>query len=294
MQLSELFPAREVIRDAAVALTFGPASEQPGSVCYGLDPAILATANANPNIAAVITTPEFADRVDAEKGCVLHSRPQQAFYDVHNRLFHEGRLHPHDLSEIHPTAQVASSAVIGSNVVLGRGVVVDHGATLDDFTIVGEETYIGPNATIGTRGVYNTHVEGRNVFVHCAGAVRIGRRCEILAGAAIVKSYLREFTDIADDVKIGARASVGHGCRIGEASIIGVGSVIAGNATVGRQVWIGPNVAVAEGRVIGDQAQALIGSVVIRNVAAGESVSGNFALSHAVHLQQIIRRRHGN
>jgi len=294
IQLSAVFSTGEVARDAAVALTFIPASTRAGSVCYALDPSVVATANANPNIVAIITTPALADRVQLEKGCVIHPQPQGAFYQIHNRLVAEGLLRPHGLSEIHPTARVAPSAVIGRNVVLGPRVVIDHGAVVDDFSIVGEETYIGPHATIGGRGVYNTYLDGRNFMVRCAGAVRIGDRCEILSGAVIAKSYLCEFTELADDVKIGSRASVGHGCRIGAATIIGANSVIAGNVTVGRQVWTGPNVAIADGLKMGDQARALIGSVVIHDVSAGESVSGNFALSHAVHLRNFVRQRHAS
>ena len=294
IQLSAVFSAGEVARDAAVALTFGPASTRPGAVCYALDSGILAIANANPNIVAVITTPALADRVDLEKGCVVHPQPQGAFYQIHNRLFDEGLLRPHGRSEIHPTARVALSAVIGRNVVLGPGVVIDHGAVVDDFTIVGEQTYVGPHATIGGRGVYNTFLDGRNFLIRCAGAVQIGDRCEILSGAVIAKSYLCEFTELADDVKIGSRASVGHGCRIGAATIIGANSVIAGNVTVGKQVWTGPNVAIADGLTVGDQARALMGSVVIHHVPAGETVSGNFALPHAVHLRNFVRQRNAS
>ena len=278
------------MRDAAITVTFGPGSKHAGTICYALDAKVLGAANANPNVAAVITTPELTGRVDASKGCIASARPQRTFYDLHNRLFDMGRLHPHEESSIDPTAQVAPSAILGRNVSLGTDVVVDHGAIVDDFTVVGDGTYIGPNAVIGARGVYNTHMDGENVMVRCAGAVRIGKRCEILAGAVIAKPYLAELTEIADDVKIGARAIVGHGCRIGSSTIVGAGSVIAGNASVGRQVWIGPTVSVAEGRNIGDQARVLIGSVAIRDVPTGETVSGNFAFPHAAHLLQFIRR----
>lgn len=49
----------------------------------------------------------------------------------------------------------------------------------------------------------------------------------------------------------------------------------------------GPGVTVSNRLTIGDGAQVLLGSVVSKDVPAGAAVSGNFAVDHAAHLEQV-------
>jgi len=293
IKLSEVFSDSQIVRDADARMTLGPGSEHQGSVCYALEPPFIDEANANANVAAIITTKELASRVDSQKGCVVSDEPKLAFYTLHNRLFESGSLKPHALEEIHPSAAIAPSAIIGKHVVIEAGVTICHGAIVEDYSIIGADTYIGPNCVIGARGLQNTQVNGQNIAVAFAGAVRIGRRCEILAAAVIPKPYLCEFTEVGDDVKLGSRASIGHGCHVGASTIIGTQSVIGGNGRVGSRVWLGPNVIIADGLKVGSDARVLIGSVVVRDVAEGAVVSGNFALDHNQHLKHFTRMRHG-
>src|SRR5687768_10974408 len=99
IKLSEVFSGSQLIRDADARMTLGPSSEHPGSVCYALEPPFIDEANAHANIAAIITTKEFASRVDSQKGCVVSHDPKISFYTLHNRLFENGSLKPHVLDE---------------------------------------------------------------------------------------------------------------------------------------------------------------------------------------------------
>lgn len=292
MLLSLLCTQAPVLRDATIAVALPPKARQPQAVCYALDSNAVALANENPNIAAVITTPELAETVAASKGVVATPLPKGAFYEVHNALCRAGISPLHEESFIDPTAVIDPTVRIGRNVVIKAGVRIGAHAVIEDFTIIGEETLIGPHVVIGGRGLQDTIVDGRNVMVEFAGGVRIGQRCEILSAALIQRPYLCAYTEISDDAKLGPNASVGHDCHIGRATFVGSRALVAGHCRVGDHVWIGAGAIVSDGLTVGDHARVQLGSVVIRNVPANEAVSGNFALSHSQHLRIHTRLRH--
>ena len=49
----------------------------------------------------------------------------------------------------------------------------------------------------------------------------------------------------------------------------------------------GPGAVVSNRLTVGDGAQVLLGSVASKDVPAGASVSGNFAVDHAAHLAAV-------
>jgi len=64
--------------------------------------------------------------------------------------------------------------------------------------------------------------------------------------------------------------------------------VIAGRARVGEQAWIGASATVSNAIRVGARARVRLGAVVIRDVPAGASVSGNFAVDHARTLRDYL------
>ena len=56
--------------------------------------------------------------------------------------------------------------------------------------------------------------------------------------------------------------------------------MVAGSTTIGDDVWIGPGASISSEIVIGNGASVTIGSVVVRDVAPGQKVTGNFAVDH--------------
>lgn len=292
MRLSSFFSESEISKDAEVLVTLPPTADQSGIVCYILDESALQIANANDQVTAVIVTPDLKPLVGPNKGCVVATNPKEAFYRLHSHLVEAGMLRPHDRHDIHPSAQIHPSAVVGKNVMISKGVTVGAHATIEDNSIIGEDTWIGPNVVVGGRGLQDTYVDGKNMHVAFAGGVRIGARCEILSAALIQRPYLCHYTEIGDDTKLGPGANVGHGCRIGKMVMVGVRSVVAGNCTVSDKVWIGASAVISDGLHVGSGARVLLGSVVIRDVKPGESVSGNFALSHTQNLRVHTRLRH--
>ena len=291
VSLGMLFGPTEIRREALVAVTLGPSADQPHTLCYAATAEILAQANQNAHVAAIITTAELADQVSPEKGCVVAGHPRLAFYAAHNALFRSGHLHPPFEHFIHPETIIAPTAIIGHPVRIGRGVRIGPATIIGAGTVIGADTLVEAHVCIGGRGSQDMLVDGRRVFVEFAGGVRIGQRCEILACVVIPLPYQRTFTELGDDLLVGSHASIGHDSCIGSASFIGANAVISGHVRIGREVWVGPSVTVSNDLVIGDRARLLIGSVVVRDVPPGETVSGNFAVPHAANLRQSALRR---
>ncbi len=287
MRLSAYFGKEHLIRDAEVSFGFPPSTRRAGSFSYVTSHTALETANANENVSAIFTTPEMAGGVIASKGCIAVELPQFSFYQFHNALCRSGTFRD---NKIAPSATIHPTAVLGRNVQVAPGVCIGAHAVIEDDTIIGNDSLIGPNTVIGGRGLQDTFVDGRNVLVEFAGGVRIGARCEILSGVLIQRPYLSEYTEISDDTKLGPGASIGHSCYVGRAALIGARSVVAGNCRIGEGVWLGAGAIVSDAIAIGDRARIQLGSVVVRDVAADEVVSGNFALPHAQHLRIHTRQ----
>lgn len=287
-KLSDYLQAVEILRDG----TFGQLDEvittQPGSLVFCQNIAYLEIANANANITAVITTPELAAEVRVP-GLAIAANPRLSFFRLYRRLAEAGQMEPAMVwgqgkgCDIHPRAVVSPRTRIGNHVTIAANAVIE------DFVEIGDNTYIGPNAVIGAEGLLSVWEEdGSPLVVRHAGGVAVGRGVVILAGAVIAKSLYRTFTRIGDYSQIGILTNIGHGVQLGEHCVISGNCVITGRTVVGNGVWMGVSASVAPALRIGAGAQIKMGSIVVRDVAAGQVVSGNFALSHNTNMKHYL------
>lgn len=170
-------------------------------------------------------------------------------------------------ARIHPSAVIGEQSVrIGANVSIGPNAVIHERVTIESDVVVGAGTSLGGDgfqvgvvdglqmvvphygtvlvrrgATIQTNcsidwGLYGgcTEIgEGTVVdsLVHIAHNVRIGRNCQIIAGAGIAGSCV-----IEDGARIGPRAIVSNGVRIGRNARVTLGSVVTRNVEDGGHV----------------------------------------------------------
>jgi len=150
-------------------------------------------------------------------------------------------------SEIGPNARL-QNALIGEHVVVTDSVIVD--SAIGDFTLVGPWAHVRGHAQIGT-------------------GVRIGNFVEI------------KTAQLAPGVKSAHLAYVGD-ATVGERTNIGAGTITCNydgkkknRTTIGADVFVGSNSSLVAPVSLGDGAQTGAGSVVIRDVAAGQRVVGN-------------------
>lgn len=198
---------------------------------------------------------------------------------------------------IHPTAIVAPLAHVGANVSLGAYAVIGEDAHVGDGTEIGSHAVIGAGSWIGE----NCRIHPRVTFYP---GVRVGDRVEIHAGAVLGadgfgfafdgerywKFPQAGIVEIADDVEIGANATidrgslddtrigegvkidnlvhVGHNVEIGRHTVIAAQTGISGSSTLGHHVVVGGQVGIADhctledGSVAGAQAGIPSGKII--------------------------------
>ena len=100
--------------------------------------------------------------------------------------------------------------------------------------------------------------------------ITIGSRTNIQDGCVL-------HTDPGFPITVGSNVSVGHlcmlhGCKIGDGSLIGIGSIVLNGANIGKNVLVGANSLITEGKEIPDNS-LVIGSPgrVTRNLSQEEA-----------------------
>ena len=280
-----LFLPEDTRRDAVFRQTQFANADAVESICYVKTVKYLHEANANAAIAAVITGPDLADQVDPAKGLAIVDDPECAFYELHNRLFLEHGMAPEMTFGVAPGARVHTTAVVSEKCYIADGAEVGPGAVIEPYSFVGPGVMVGPGAVIGACGHNSKKFDGRMFRVAHAGGVRLEEGAQVLAGAVISKAVHTDMTIVGKGTVVSVRAHIGHGCRTGRNCIIAGGAQISGYTTLGDNVWVGPGAVIGNLLSIGADARIELGSAVVRDVAPGEVVSGNFAYSHVRHVR---------
>jgi sugar O-acyltransferase (sialic acid O-acetyltransferase NeuD family) len=115
-----------------------------------------------------------------------------------------------------------------------------------------------------------TFVTAIHPSVIMAEGVRIAPGTIINAGVAIAYD-----TVIEEHTTINLNATIGHDCVLGRFSTVAPGANIAGRVNIGDGSDIGLNATVGKGLRIGEWSSIGPGTVVIKDVAPGQSLFGN-------------------
>jgi UDP-3-O-[3-hydroxymyristoyl] glucosamine N-acyltransferase len=77
-----------------------------------------------------------------------------------------------------------------------------------------------------------------------------------------------------ENVKIDNLVHISHGVQIGKNSLIIANAMIAGSCEIGENVWVSPSVSIIQKTKIGDDSLIGLGSVVLKDVEASSIVVG--------------------
>lgn len=163
---------------------------------------------------------------------------------------------------------------IGRDSVIGRGTHVMRGASIGPRVQIGEDCLIGEDSVVGEPG-FGFAFDGDRPPIRMPhlGGILVGDRTEI-GSHATVSSGTIDPTVLGPDVKINNHAHVGHNCRVGRGTLIGIGSSVSGSSRIGERCWISPGVLVRNKITVGDGVTAGMGAVIVKDVAAYQTVVG--------------------
>lgn len=282
------------LQDSSFSRTQFANTTQLDSLCFANSARYLKVAQDNPAVTAVVTTPALAPQWNCEKGLVTSNTPEEDFYRLHNCLVRDHAMRPPLTPGIATSAQIHPSAIVDPYSEVGPDVEIAAGAVVMAGSVLGTGSVIGPNAVIGADGHFFKRYQGQLFNVLHAGGVRLGAGAHVLAGAVVSKSLHPDFTEIGAQSVVSIKSHVGHGCVIGERTIIAGAAQISGYTRIGDDGWIGPGATVGNLLKIGNNIRIEAGSVVVEGLTDDARVSGNYAVRHATNMMEFARKRRGN
>ena len=272
----------ELIRDGKFESLGLVTYNNPKQLTFIEDPKYIAMLLKKPNVSCVVTTEELIKSIPKELGIGISKNPKKSFYEIHNYLAKDTDFYWKPFkteiaynAKIHPTAYIAKENVrIGERCYIGPNVSILEGSILEDDIIV------RAGSVIGSEGFQFIRFGKEIMPIIHAGGVLLHNRVEIQSNCCVDKALFGGFTEIGEDTKVENLTHIGHHVIIGKRCLLTANAMVAGSTRIGNDVWIGPSASISSELVIGDGASVTIGSVVTKNVAPGQRVTGNFAIDH--------------
>lgn len=290
MKLSQFFKKEDIVRDGEFIALDNANSCTKGTLAYCDTVHYFETANENDNVTCMIVHQEYVDRTKPNKGLVSAVNPRNEFFKLHNYLLANNIMMPQIEFGLGQNCTIHPSAVVSERTRIGNNVTIDENAVVRDYAVIGDNSFIGAGAVVGSEGLLYITENGNRIHIKHAGGVKIGNNVAILSNAVIARAiHNTVFTVVGDHSIVGILADVGHEAQIGRNCIISGNCVIARRVQIEDGAWIGSSCVVREYVKIGTGAQVMAGSVVINDVEANQSVSGNFAINHQKHLLHDLK-----
>lgn len=226
--------------------------------------------------------------IDCAVNTIKTQYPKKMFFDLLNKFYGNPSISNNLIEYNHRnnSSFISEKAQIGENVKIGHGCVIEDDVIIGDNTaihhnvVIRSNTKIGYNCTIysgtviGERGFnpYTLEDGTREMLVHYGGVtikdnVHIGENCCIVRGSL-------DDTVIESGVKFNTMVHVAHNVHIEENTAITMPTHFSGSVHIGKNCHIAATT-IRNQCTIGDRAVLGLGSVVIKDVAAGETVVGN-------------------
>lgn len=312
-QLAQLLKARVVgaIGAETIDVTGVAGIEEAGAgqVTFVANPKYAPLAHTT-QAAAVLVTEDFPSIAAAT---LRTANPYLAFARA-IEIFYQPPSYP---AGIHRTAVIHPTAMLGKDCHVGAYVVIEANVELGDDAVLLPHVVIYPNVRIGSHFFAHAHAvvrEGCQLGDHVtlqngavigadgfgfakddeqrwhkipqSGPAVLEDAVEVQANACIDRASVGE-TRIGRGVKIDNLVQVGHGCTVGENTLLCAQVGLAGSSHLGRNVILAGQSAVAGHCSLGDGAVLTAQSAVSHDVAPGKVMSGSPGLDNKLWLRCV-------
>lgn len=294
--------------DADITAVAGIEEARAGHITFVANPKYAAIAKTSP-ASAVIVSRRFPAIATGMLRC---DDPYLAFARAIN-LFYKA---PAYAAGVHPTAAIAATAKIGSNAHIGAYVVVDEDVEIGDNAVLLPHVVIYRGARIGNTFFAHAHsivreycrlgnniILQNGVIVGCdgfgfartidhwekitqSGPTVLEDNVEVQANSCIDRATVGE-TRIGRGAKVDNLVQVGHGCSVGENTLLCAQVGLAGSTTVGKNAILAGQVGVAGHCHVGDGVIITAQSGTHGDIPAGSMVSGSPAFDHKQWLRAV-------
>lgn len=274
---------------------------------------------ANPKYAALAQTTRAAAVLVSEDfpSCAVATlrtpNPYLAFARA-IELFYRAPAYPpgiHSTAVIHPTATIGRDCHVGAYVIVEAHVVIGRNAVLLPHVVIypgvhighrffahahavvregcrlGDDVTLQNGAIVGADGFgFAKDNQGCWYKIPQSGPAILEDAVEVQANACIDRASIEE-TRIGRGVKIDNLVQVGHGCTVGENTLLCAQVGLAGSSHLGRNVILAGQSAVAGHCNIGDGAVLTAQSAVSHDVPAGKIMSGSPGIDNRLWLRCV-------
>lgn len=292
MRLADCLAPAEVVRDGEFAGLGFVTHRGHGLLVFAEDSKFLPALAANPGITAVLAAPHLVHLIPEHLGVAQTAQPRRSFYELHNRLARTEFYASQRPNAIAADARIHGRAIIAeNNVTIGPRCIVEANAVICAGATLGAGVIVRAGAVIGGEGFQFVAFGDELLPVAHAGGVRLDDGVEVQHNTCIDRAVFGGETWVGAHSKIDNLVHIAHNVRTGQRCRIVAGAMVAGSVVLGDDVWVGPQAAISSEVVIGDGAFVSLGAVVTRDVAAGQRVTGNFAIEHGRFLDNLRRSR---
>ncbi len=294
MLLSEILNEKEkehLYKDGSFDI-FGLLSSHHGNdrICsYLTGAAFVKDLERNREVSCMICPKELVPLLpDTISGILISENPPELFWELHSRI-----PSPDAPTVIGEGCSISKLAYIADrNVRIGNHVVIEEFVSIKEGTTIGDDCVIRAGSVVGGEGFQVIEKsDGKRVVVKHKGRVVFGKNVEIQQSVVVDKALFSwDETVLEDGVKIDNAVHIAHAVKLGENTKVSAGVIFGGYVSTGKDCWFGLNSTIRNTITIGNNAFISMGSVVTKSLEDNAKVSGNFAIDHALFINELKKR----
>lgn len=201
------------------------------------------------------------------------------------------------MTTIHPQALVDSKAELAEDVQVGPFAIIGPDVKIGAGTVVGPHAILKGPTTVGMR---NRIFQFASVGEDCQDKKYKGESTELVIGDDnIIREGVtlhrgtfqdRGITHIGSNNLFMCYVHVAHDCVVGDNIIMANNTAIAGHVHIGNGAILGGGTLVHQFCRIGQFAMTAAGTVVLQDIPAFVTCSGNRAEAHGMNIEGMRRR----